>query len=172
MITQKRVKELFDYKDGKLYRRIGKGTAKKGDRAGYKHLSRGIYYQAIKIDQVRYFEHKLIWLYLKSYMPERLDHKDRNGLNNSIENLREATASQNAANSIKRKNNTSGWKGVSWDKDRKKWRAIIGINGGQKHLGLFQDPKEAAKAYNQAALNHFGRFARTNEIFMSGNTNL
>ena len=91
------------------------------------------------------------------------DHKDRNGLNNRRNNLRQATSSQNVANQSLRSNNTSGYKGVSWDKASGKWVAKVKVNGKQQqHLGLFSDPIEAAKTYDRAALKAFGDFAFLN----------
>lgn len=90
------------------------------------------------------------------------DHIDRNGLNNRRDNLRSASGGQNNANQAVRADNTSGYKGVCWDKRREKWQANIRTNGKKRHLGYFDDPVEAAKAYDQAALAAFGEFAVLN----------
>ena len=71
-----------------------------------------------------------------------IDHKNRCKLDNRIENLREATRSQNGANQDISVRNTSGFLGVS--KDRKKWKAFISIDGKQIHLGCFDTALEAA----------------------------
>jgi hypothetical protein len=92
------------------------------------------------------------------------DHKDQNGLNNQRSNLREATQSQQIANQNLRRNNTSGYKGVSWFKRAEKWRAYIRVSRKQIYLGLFMDIKDAAKAYNKAALKYFGEFAVLNKV--------
>ena len=92
------------------------------------------------------------------------DHVDRDGLNNQRSNLRLATTSQNHMNRELRSDNTSGFKGVSWHKYNKKWRALIGVNGRVIHLGYFDDMRVAARAYNQAALEHFGDFAVLNPV--------
>lgn len=90
------------------------------------------------------------------------DHINRNKLDNRKTNLRVATASQNQANRRMPKTNTSGYKGVRWD--RGKWRAYIGVDGKDRHLGRFVNITDAAKAYDVAALAVFGDFALVNGV--------
>lgn len=92
------------------------------------------------------------------------DHKDGNGLNNTRGNLRAATVSQNNANTRLRTNNTSGFKGVTWSKVTRKWQAQIKVNKRHFTLGEFADPQDAARCYDEAALKHYGEFARTNQM--------
>lgn len=87
------------------------------------------------------------------------DHKDENGLNNQKYNLRPCTASKNKMNRGKQANNTSGFKGVSWHKRMKKWKAEIEAKGKIFFLGLFLTPEEAYKAYCEAAQKHHKEFA-------------
>lgn len=87
------------------------------------------------------------------------EHKDRNGLNNTRENLRIATNSQNQANMRLKKNNTSGYKGVSFRKEERKWEAYIKVNRKRIHLGNFESAEEANQAYKDAAKTYFGEFA-------------
>lgn len=91
---------------------------------------------------------------------EFVDHIDGNGLNNQRANMRLATRSQNEWNKGRYKNNTSGYKGVSWHKQREAWRASIYVHSKQKHLGLFDTPEEASEAYAEAANKYHGEFAR------------
>lgn len=93
-----------------------------------------------------------------------IDHRDGSGLNNCRANLRLATRAQNKANSRTPRNNTSGFKGVMWDKEQRKWRAMLRFAGKLLHLGRFTDKIEAARAYNEAAVKYFGEFARLNPV--------
>lgn len=91
-----------------------------------------------------------------------VDHINGDGLDNRRENLRFATNSENMQNSRLQKNNTSGYKGVYWDRGRNKWIVRIKVNGRRLNLGYFDDPKEAALVYDRGAMEHFGEFAKTN----------
>lgn len=93
-----------------------------------------------------------------------IDHKDQNKLNNLEKNLRICTHQQNSQNKSKQKNNVSGYIGVSWYKQTRKWKATIQINYEQIFLGYFNTSKEAAKAYNEAALKYHGEFIKLNKI--------
>jgi hypothetical protein len=91
-----------------------------------------------------------------------VDHVNGDGLDNRRANLRPATVSQNGANVGLRAHNTSGFKGVTWHAQRGRWQARIGCGGDRKHLGLYDSPEDAARAYDCAALAAFGEFARLN----------
>lgn len=92
------------------------------------------------------------------------DHRDGDGLNNTRDNLRLATHQQNMSNQRVRKDNRSGYKGVAWHKPCKKWHARIHFNGKRISLGYFAVIEEAALAYNEAAKQLFGEFARLNVL--------
>ncbi len=111
-------------------------------------------YQVIKM-------HRLI-LGLKTGDKHQCDHIDHNGLNNQKNNLRICTSQQNRFNSRARKNSTSKYKGVCWDKRRRQWVSYIRIQKKLIYLGGFCNEKEAAKIYNRVALFEFGEFAYTN----------
>lgn len=89
-----------------------------------------------------------------------VDHVDGDGLNNRRKNLRHATQLENNRNQKRRNDNTSGLKGVSWNKRDKKWRAAISVLGRTKNLGYFDTPEEAHAAYCIAAIDLHGQFAR------------
>ena len=91
---------------------------------------------------------------------EFCDHDNRNKLDNRRKNLRLATPSQNSMNSTKKANNTSGYKGVSWNVQKKKWSAIVSKNGKHEYVAFFNTPEEAHEAYRAAAQKLHGEFAR------------
>lgn len=91
-----------------------------------------------------------------------IDHVNGNGLDCRRANLRPATNSQNQANRRAPRNNTSGFRGVSWHKSEGKWRAVIKVHQRQTQLGYFGAPEDAARAYDAAARRAFGEFARVN----------
>lgn len=95
-----------------------------------------------------------------------VDHIDGNGLNNTRENLRliPPNSFKNIANSRLRKDSRSGFKGVTWHSQGRKWRAGIQSNKKYKSLGLFSDPMNAARAYDSAAVLEYGEFACTNKM--------
>lgn len=118
-------------------------------------------YILIGINGWRYRAHRLAWLYVTGEWPQvQIDHRDNDRSNNKWLNLRPADNAQNQANAKRPKNNTSGFKGVFWNKQRQKWAAKINPDRRQVHLGFFADPKEAHAAYCRGAEKFFGEFAR------------
>ena len=88
----------------------------------------------------------------------KVDHIDKDKTNNNIINLRFATVSQNGFNQGKCKNNTTGYKGVTFKKANQKYCARIKIEGKSKHLGYFETAQDASKAYEENAKNLHGEF--------------
>jgi hypothetical protein len=91
-----------------------------------------------------------------------VDHRNHDGLDNQRHNLRVATPSQNLGNQRPQTGRSSKYKGVYWNGPRQKWHARIKIHGKQINLGLYVCEEDAARAYDAAALLHFGEFAYVN----------
>lgn len=102
-----------------------------------------------------FFLHRVI---IKTPKGMFTDHINHNRLDNRKSNLRICTKSQNGFNRNKQKNNTSGYKGVTFEKQTKKWVARIRFNGQMKTIGRFFNPEEASEAYKQVALKLCGEF--------------
>lgn len=157
MITQSKVLELLEYKDGILYRKKRTSNRiKVGDAAGYETVHG---YMRVCVEGTGYFVHRLVWLMFYGDPPEFIDHIDCNKKNNRIENLRAADKSTNNMNLEWNKRNTSGYKGVSFDKDSGKWKAQIKFNHKKYSIGRFSTPELAHAAYCKKALELFGEFA-------------
>lgn len=162
MITQARLKELLHYDPltGEFTwlvptnRRIRVGSVA-GCPDGH-----GAW--VIGVDGVNCLAHRLAWLYMTGkWSDPEVDHEDKNASNNIWANLREATHQQNNCNKSKYRRNTSGYKGVSWDKQNKKWVASIMAAGKYKFLGRHDTPQQAHAVYCAAASAEHGQFART-----------
>lgn len=107
---------------------------------------------------------KLMHRFIMGYPKGNIDHINGNKLDNRKCNLRICTQSQNMMNSLKRKTNKSGYKGVCWNKKYSKWEATLTVKYKHKFLGYFDDKIMAAKAYNKKAKDAFGKFAKLNKI--------
>lgn len=105
----------------------------------------------------------LIYFLHTGELPERVDHRDRNSLNDKIKNLRAASRFENARNRSSVKNSSSKYLGVSIRKNGK-WAAHIRIAGLLKFLGYYFIEEEAAEAYNEAAKIYHKEFANLNVI--------
>lgn len=115
----------------------------------------------VKGKKNRIWMHRLIMKPFENFI---IDHIDGNGLNNQKNNLRICTHSQNLMNRCKNINNTSGYKGVVYNKLDKKYRAKIYFNSKCISLGRYINPIDAARAYNQAAQKYHGEYAQLNVI--------
>lgn len=161
-LTQARLAALLEYdpESGEFTWRSRRGSALPRSVAG-KLRKDG--YTVIGIDGRSYAAHRLAFLYMTGRFPQRMvDHIDLNRSNNAWRNLREVTNSENQMNTAIRSNNSSGRKGVSWNKREGRWRADIRIGGKKKTLGYFECPDMAHMAYCTAANENFGDYARAN----------
>jgi hypothetical protein len=150
------IKTNLEYKDGNLFWTKTFGRKIKGKKAGCPNKG----YVMVGLNGKLYSAHRIIFFMHKGFCPQFIDHIDGNRSNNKIENLRPATINENARNSKKPSHNTSGYKGVCWDKNRNKWMAHITINNKFKSLGRFDEIESARLAYANAAKKYFGEFAR------------
>lgn len=126
------------------------------------HRSSGTYVRAIDRSCKPPKQIKLHRYLLDAPNGMQVDHINGDPLDNRRENLRVATPSQNQANWRKKSPATSAYKGVSWHKGARKWRATININGKQVHLGFYGEEEAAALAYDTAAERAYGEFACLN----------
>ena len=120
-------------------------------------------YIRFTINRSTYLLHRVIWkLMTGDDSAKFIDHIDTNKLNNKWDNLRESNAFENACNKNISSRNTSGYKGVFWNKNVNgdTWTALIAIGGGaRKNLGTFSTPEDAHQAYCEAAVAYHGEFA-------------
>ncbi len=121
-------------------------------------------YIEMRIKGRHLYGHRLAWFLSYNYWPIGVDHEDNNRANNKLLNLRETSEKGNNKNTLKAKNNTSGFKGVCFHKPNKKWMATITLNYKTIYIGCFLDPVKAAEAYDQAAIKHHGIYAKTNKM--------
>jgi hypothetical protein len=157
-LTAERVRELLDYnpETGVFTWRVSPSwNARAGDVTGCPEVGG---YLRIVVDRYLYKAHRLAWLYMAGEWPKAgIDHVDGNPANNRWHNLRQANQSQNMANS--RRLGPSGFKGITWNGQKRKWVAQIKVNGKQKHLGYFDSAEGAFIQYIFAAWRDFGDYA-------------
>ena len=159
-LTHARLLEALEYdaQTGVFRHRETKTSVKAGDIAGSQNDGN---YQRIYIDGISYKAHYLAWFYVTGAWPKAmLDHRDTNKRNNAFDNLRLANRVLNGANIGLKSHNTSGYKGVSWYKPTKKWKAQIQVAGKKRSLGYHATKEAAYAAYVEAAREAFGEFAR------------
>jgi hypothetical protein len=127
------------------------------DAYGYKHF---------KLKNKNYKCHRVAWLLHYGEWPKgQIDHINGIRTDNRIENLRDVTQVQNSYNKAPHKNSSSKYRGVGWDKKKKKWRAMIRKDGRFHHIGYFDCEKEAALDYNYVSEKMFGVYSRFNKVF-------
>lgn len=96
---------------------------------------------------IGFLAHKVAWAIHYGQWPSfEIDHINGKRTDNSIQNLRDVSSSQNRRNSAFRSDNTSGFCGVYWDKDLQKWRSAMGMNGKSIHIGVYENIQDAADA--------------------------
>lgn len=119
-------------------------------------------YAVTNIDGKKQYMHRMIMNEKNPHI--KIDHINGIKIDNRRINLRLCDSKYNSYNSKAGKNNLSGFKGVSWSKNAKKWRATIKFNYKQIHLGYFDNKEAAARRYDIEAELLFGEFARKNYV--------
>ena len=156
-LTKDYLQTLFEYRDGNLYWKIkpNKPTPV-GSRAGFIKPEG---YGVITIQNKKYRTHALIYMMHHDKYPEILDHIDGNPRNNLISNLRECTVRENNRNTKLRKDNKSGFKGVSWHTSTKSWRVQVSTEDNKinKH---FRTKEEAIECSVKLREEHYKEYAR------------
>lgn len=168
MITQDFIKDRLDYDPLTgifVWKVNSRGKHKKGSVAGcvWKDKARNgenkrMEYILIGLGGKLYKAHRLAWVLTHGYIPYEVDHRDGNGTNNSIDNLREATHTQNMWNRGKNKNNKSGFKGVT--SHQGKWMSQIRANGDCFKKSGFATPELAYEWYCEKSKELHGEFSR------------
>ena len=164
MLTHARLLNVlrYDPETGLFYWRVALSRrVKVGDVAGTKDKQRG--YIRITIDGQCYWAHRLAFFYMTGRWPRPgydIDHADDPKDDNRWCNLREATRIENGRNRTRlNRRNTSGVTGVSWCKQRLKWRSYIQVGGRNKNLGYFTNRLAAIAKRKAAERKHYGEFA-------------
>ena len=151
------IEKLFTYSDGKLYRRVTRGRITANTAAGSKRKDG---YFEVQIDGRKYLAHRVIYLLAHGTLPQFIDHINGDRSDNRIDNLRDATRSQNGRNCHRRKDSKSGVKGVSWYGEKKKWVVRLYVDGSNKFFGAFDTLEDARVQVETVRTRVHGQFAR------------
>lgn len=155
MIPVWKLRDTFSItEDGKLIWRTGPRT---GYEAGH---SGRLGYRRVEVLKERLQTHRIIWAMTHGAWPAQwVDHKDGDPTNNRPSNLREASPAENTRNRKRPRTNTSGVKGVCWEKNKRKWQVHIRVDGHKKFVGFAADLTHGAAMYADAAKRFHGEFA-------------
>lgn len=116
-------------------------------------------YTAIAIDRKKYLAHRLAWLAVYGEWPDKfIDHRNLDKKDNRIGNLRLANFGESSANASIRSDNTSGHRGISFNKQRRRWDAYVHIDGVKWQFGSFKEKQLAIKEHARVAQQMFGEF--------------
>lgn len=159
MIDKDKVNYLFDYRDGKLFwknKTHPRSQAQIGGEAGTL-VHQG--YKQVSIENKKYYLHRIIFLYHHGFLPETVDHIDNNTGNNSIENLRAATLSENQQNCSVKKSNRLGVKNVLFDEKANKYRVYVRAKNKPMYIGSYDNLDLAGLVAHEARNKYHGAFA-------------
>ncbi len=151
---------LFTLIDGKNYEWLNKWKWCVRKDHNVLYVTRAIYNSVTKTTEFISMHRQILGLHKGD--GKTTDHKNHCGLDNREANIRICTNQQNRHNGRRHFDNTSGYKGVSWDKQNKKWRVHITKNRKIFYLGCYNDKQEAARIYDAKARELHGEFAKTN----------
>lgn len=153
--------EKFEYKDGLLFVKAHSQTYRIGKKTGTFNKSG---YRIVMYNGIQFMMHRVIFLMHHGYLPECIDHIDRNKSNNKIENLRACTFSQNALNRRLHKNADTKYYGLIFMNYNKQPKYIVklSVNGKAKFFGSYISIIEAILVYNREAVRYHGEFANLN----------
>lgn len=115
------------------------------------------HYATTSVNGKTIYMHRLI---MAAQQGQEVDHISSNGLDNRRENLRFCSSSENKYNTRLRSDNKSGHRGIYWEKQTRKWRAVIRARNTIIRLGRFTDLKDAISAHKEATLTYHGEFAK------------
>ena len=156
-LSKEILNELFEYRDGEIYYKVSRSRNKAGSKAGTYRPHDNAYH--VTINKKHYLMHRIVFMMHNGYLPQFVDHIDCNRANNKIENLREATHSQNAHNAKTRKDSKTGIKNVSWNKVDKSWKVRIQANNTRLVIGQYKDLELAELVAMEARDKFHGNFA-------------
>ena len=148
---------LYNKNTGIFYWNVNRQKIQKGSIAG--GLSSEGYIQ-IRVLGKKMSAHRMAWLLHYGTLPNNIDHINGIKTDNRIENLREATQSENMRNYAHNTKNTSDYKNVVWNKKAFKWQVGLRVEGKKKHIGLFNSINEAVEAAQSARQQFHGAFAK------------
>lgn len=154
MLPKQYLDELFEYRDGSLYwKKARSNIVKVGDKVG---CMSGNGYLDVRVDRKLLKVHRVVFVMHHGYEPKMLDHINADKTDNRIENLRECVSAENVRNRPLNKNNTTGSKGVVYNKRRGKYMVRV----SEKYLGYYEDLELADLVATMAREKYHGKFAR------------
>lgn len=167
-MRQTKYKDIYVYEDGRVYSTSLKSKKHKNKPHFLSHWNdqNGRLCVQFTIDNKihKVLLHRLLYETYIGEIPKgmTIDHIDRNFLNNKLDNLRLASITENNRNTSIRKDNTTGYKGVYFNKKKNIYQVFIGTKNNRIYLGSYKDALSASKVYDEAALKYFKEFAATN----------
>lgn len=158
LITEIQKRFNYNRENGTFTRKESFRHLEAGSEIGWKNTNG---YKQVMINNKVYLVHRLVYLLEHGTLPAFIDHINQDRLCNTITNLRACTKSRNSANRPSK--SKSGYRGV-YPQPSGKWACIATHNNKSKWLGSFKSKIEAAKKYNEWALEHFQGFATLNPV--------